>query len=71
VLGGFFSFAFGAAAWGEALVAGEEEVVVVAVLAAGFCEQPAATRARVLKAKKILFIDPPERNMILELSATG
>jgi hypothetical protein len=61
VAGGFFSFAFGAGALGAPLVVGEE--VVVAVLAAGFCEQPAATKARMLPSNRNFFIDPPELNV--------
>jgi len=67
VLGGFFSFAFATGALGDPLVAGEEEEF--AVLAAGFCPQPAATRARTLMSNRNFFIDPPERNMYLRLSA--
>jgi hypothetical protein len=68
VAGGFFSFAFGAAALGEPLVVGE--AVVVAVFVAGFWAQPAATKARALTRNKNFFIDPPEQECILRLSAT-
>jgi hypothetical protein len=67
VAGGFFSFAFGAAAFGDAPAAVEEELL--AVLAAGFCAQPAATKARTLTSNRIFLIDPPERNIYLRLSA--
>jgi len=65
VAGGFFSFAFGADALGDPLVAGE----VFAVLAAGFWAQAAAIKARTLASNRNFFIDPPERKMYLRLSA--
>jgi hypothetical protein len=34
-----------------------------AVLVAGFCAQPAATKASTLMSKRNFFIDPPEPNM--------
>src|SRR5882672_12503158 len=62
---GSFLVVLAVAAAGEAPGAGVEE----AVLVAGFCAQPAVTKARTLASNRNFFIDPPEQNMYLRLSA--